>query len=227
LIAHQINNPLTTILADAGCWSKISTRIHRATLRRQFFVLGSEPKVVEHVLSMARGDDRTRALDINQTIEETTLLLGPQITSQGIRLELELASVLPQVFSSASQLEDVWMNLLINARDAIIQSKIGSGRIRMRSRLRDNGKMIEVSVTDNGGGISPEHIDRVFDPFFTTKPYGKGTGLGLYICQQIISEHGGTVKLHSTLGEGTVVSVRLPVIRDAAEEQDGDDLHRG
>ncbi len=228
MIAHQINNPLTTILADAEMLVQDLPADDPEHASAQAILRAGQraKKVVEHVLAMARGDDRTRPLKINDTIEETLLLLGPQITSLGIKLELELGEDLPQVFSSPSHLEDVWMNLLINARDAIMQKKTMTGRIRVRSGLTNDGKMIEVTVSDNGAGIAAEYVDRVFDPFFTTKPHGKGTGLGLYICQQIVGDHGGAVSLHSTPGDGTTVSVRLPVLLDAVEERDGNDIHR-
>lgn len=229
MIAHQINNPLTTILADAEMLVQDlgGERPEHASARAILRAGQRAKQVVEHVLSMARGDERARPLNVNETIHETMLLLGPQIRQQGIALELDLAEALPPVLSSPSQLEDVWMNLLINARDAVMQHKSAHGQIQMQTSLAEDGKMLEVSVADNGAGIAPEDAARVFDPFFTTKPHGKGTGLGLYICQQIVADHGGDIQLTSNLGEGTTVLVRLPVSAPRVEEQDGNDLHRG
>lgn len=122
------------------------------------------------------------------------------------------------------------MNLLINARDAIVQAKTTQGRIRLQSQLGESGRMIEVSVKDNGIGIASNHLERAFDPFFTTKPRGKGTGLGLYICQQVVREHGGKIHLVSAPGDGTLATVLLPAMArvGAAEaKDDGDDLRRG
>jgi signal transduction histidine kinase len=232
MIAHQINNPLTTILGDAELLVQDlpADRPEYASAEAILRAGQRAKQVVEHVLSMARGDEEVRPLNVNDTIRATLTLLGPQITQNGVALDVELADDLPPVRSSSSQLEDVWMNLLINARDAIVQAKTTQGRIRLQSQLGESGRMIEVSVKDNGIGIASNHLERAFDPFFTTKPRGKGTGLGLYICQQVVREHGGKIHLVSAPGDGTLATVLLPAMArvGAAEaKDDGDDLRRG
>jgi len=230
VIAHQINNPLTTILADAEMLVQdIGEDRPERTSAQAILRAGQRAKqVVERVLAMARGDDTISPLNINGTIRATLILLEPQITQNGITLEVDLAEGLPPVNSNPGQLEDIWMNLLINARDAIVQARVSRGAIRLQSSLSEDGKMVEVSVHDNGGGIPLEDQERVFDPFFTTKPRGKGTGLGLYICQQIVREHGGEIHLTSAPGVGTLVRVFLPAMNRAeGRRSNGDDPHRG
>lgn len=215
VVAHQINNPLTTILGDAEMLvvdlppNKPEHASAQAILRA-----GQRAKhVVERILTMARGEDEARPQDVNQTIAEMLEFVGQQIRQTGIDLDLHLGKDLPRAMVSPGPLGDVWMNLLMNARDAIVQSRSSHGKIVISSQLRADENLIEVIVADNGGGITPEHLERVFDPFYTTKPHGKGTGLGLYICRQIINDHHGEIQISSTPGEGTTVSVRLPVYR--------------
>jgi signal transduction histidine kinase len=219
VVAHQINNPLTTILGDAEMLVQdlpADAPAHdnaEAILRA-----GHRAKsVVERILRMARGDDDARAMNVNDTIEEMLQLVGLQIRQYSIDLAVDLAEDLPPALISPGPLGDVWLNLLINARDAIVQNRASQGRIELASRLLADQDIIEVTVADNGGGIPPEHLERVFNPFYTTKPHGKGTGLGLYICHQIVTEHNAVISLDSKPGQGTVVSVRLPVLKSEAE----------
>ncbi len=170
---------------------------------------------------MSRYEAEVRPLDVNRTIEETVNLVEMQINQHHIRLDVCLASNLPPVRAVPGQLEDVWMNLLLNARDAIKESNRADGLIRLESRLSSDGENIEVSIQDNGVGIHPSHLARVFEPVFTTKPRGKGTGLGLYICRQIVSDHHGEIHITSTLGEGTCVTVRLPALSPTARDTYG------
>ena len=219
VVAHQINNPLTTILGDAemlvqdlpsaGPERESAQAILRAGQRAK--------RVVERILTMARGDDDARPMNINETVEEMLDLVGQQIRQTGIKLEVNLSKDLPPVLISPGPMGDVWLNLLINARDAIVQNRPSQGRIDLQSQFLPDQQLIEVSVADNGGGIPGEHLDRVFNPFFTTKPHGKGTGLGLYICHQIVLDHNGVISLNSKEGYGTTVSIRLPVWKEEAE----------
>ncbi len=212
VVAHQINNPLTTILGDAEMLTQDIPPDHPSHESAQAILRAGRraKKVVERMLNMSRYEEETRLLEVNRTIEETIHLVEMQISQHHIRLEVHLASNLPPVHAVPGQLEDVWMNLLLNARDAIRESNRPDGLIRVESRLSSDGKSIEVSIQDNGTGIHPSHLARVFEPAFTTKPRGKGTGLGLYICRQIVSDHHGEIHITSTLGEGTGVTVRLP-----------------
>jgi signal transduction histidine kinase len=139
-------------------------------------------------------------------------LVEQQIRQANITLTMDLERDLAPVRAIPGHLEDVWMNLIINARDAITVSGPGNGNgsITVRSWAAEDGASALVQLSDNGSGISPADLERVFDPMFTTKPHGKGTGLGLYICNQIVTEHGGTIDVSSALGEGTNITIRLP-----------------
>jgi signal transduction histidine kinase len=120
------------------------------------------------------------------------------------RLEESYGDV-PAVWASAGQLSQVFVNLLVNA----LQSAGQVGTVKVETLLEGDCALVRVS--DDGGGIAPEHRDRLFDPFFTTKPAGEGTGLGLYVSHEIVRGHGGEIVVNSTPGEGATFEVRLPV----------------
>jgi two-component system NtrC family sensor kinase len=214
-VAHQINNPLTTILGDAEMLTVDlpPNRPEHASAQAILRAGQRAKSVVERILTMTRGEDEARPQDVNQTIQEMVEFVGQQIRQTGVELELRLGNDLPPVMISPGPMGDVWMNLLMNARDAIVHSRSSHGKITLSSGFQAEENLIEVIVADNGGGIAPEHLERVFDPFYTTKPHGKGTGLGLYICHQIINDHHGEILISSSPGEGTTVSVRLPIYR--------------
>ena len=213
VIAHQINNPLTTILGDAEML--VQDTEPESPLRDSAVAIqraGERAKrVVERLLGMARSESEFKPNDLNHTIGEAVALVEQQLRHANIQLQIDLVPDLPPVRSIPGHLEDVWMNLIINARDAITEPSDGHGLITVTSRLAEDHKTALVTLVDNGTGIAPQDLERVFDPMFTTKPHGKGTGLGLYICRQIVTEHGGTIDVTSALGEGTHVIVRLPL----------------
>lgn len=215
MVAHQINNPLTTILGDAEIMAQDIPPDD--PLRESALAIGRAgaraKRVVERMLNMARYEDEARPLDVNHTIQEALELVGTQITQLGIKLEVDLALHLPNVRAVPGQLEDIWMNLLSNARDAVSIRPDGTGgSIRVQSSFLKTKKSVEICVEDDGTGIESGDLPSVFNPFFTTKPRGKGTGLGLYICRQIVQEHNGDIEVTSTPGKGTCVAVRLPAV---------------
>jgi signal transduction histidine kinase len=211
VVAHQINNPLTTILGDAEILAQDLPKHDPLYESSQAILRAGQraKRVVERMLTMTRTDGVVTAQSVNQTIEEVLELVAPQIVQQGIDLDVALASALPPVAARAGQLEDVWMNLLINARDALEHQSDPPPRIELVSRLSEQGDVVEVVIGDNGSGIPPEIVEQVFDPFFTTKPRGKGSGLGLYICHQIVRDHRGDIQIDTAPGSGTRVTVSL------------------
>jgi signal transduction histidine kinase len=221
VIAHQINNPLTTVLGDAGLLIEDIPHDDPSHESAQAILRAGKraKRVVERVLNMARHEDDAEPRDVNFTIKEILALVGVQITESSVELEVDLAPDLPPVNAIPGQLEDLWMNLLINASDATRSKQDGQGHILVRSRLAAEGILVEVSVQDDGIGIQPENIDRIFDPLYTTKPRGKGTGLGLYICRQIVADHDGDIEVTSSPDEGTTVTVRLPVASPDTKDQ--------
>jgi CheY-like chemotaxis protein/two-component sensor histidine kinase len=116
----------------------------------------------------------------------------------------------PPVYTNEARLGQVFVNLLVNAAQAIAEGRADDNEVRVSTRVDDHGNVV-VDISDTGGGISPELLERVFDPFFTTKPLGQGTGLGLAICRRIVSEMGGSITVSSTLGRGSTFTVALPM----------------
>jgi PAS domain S-box-containing protein len=162
-------------------------------------------QIVGHLRLFARLDEgQVNDADINGGIESTAAIIRNLARKKQVQLELDLGE-LPEVTCYAAKLNQVMMNLLTNAIDACREG----GTVTVRTRAEDQGVRIEVA--DNGCGIAPEHRDRIFDPFFTTKPVGQGTGLGLSISYGIIQDHGATIEVDSTVGQGTCFTIHLPL----------------
>ena len=217
-IAHELNNPLTIVLGntqlllmrhreddDAKALRKVGESAERAS------------KIVRNLLSFARHENPERKpTDINAVITKTLELHGYELRVRDISVELDLQRSLPSTMADASQIQQVFLNLIVNAEHAMIDSN-GKGHLYIRTRTA--GAMVLAEFSDDGPGISPEHIRRIFEPFFTTKTVGKGTGLGLSICQNIIQEHGGRIEVKSEPGNGTTFVVQIPVQSHTAAEE--------
>jgi signal transduction histidine kinase len=126
---------------------------------------------------------------------------------RNVHIELDFAEPLPDVLGDANQLQQVFLNLMLNASQAME----GSGGLTIVTRFQD--PEVLVTVEDTGIGIAEENLDRIFDPFFTTKPVGQGTGLGLSVTYGIVEQHGGTIEVESRVGMGTRFTIHLPVAR--------------
>jgi signal transduction histidine kinase len=170
--------------------------------------------VVRRLLAMARPispETPRAAVDVIYTIEEIVALVRPHIEREGIYLNTRLPrETLPNVWAMPGELDDVWLNLILNAHDALVGRT--SPEIEVTAVYDSPNEMIEVVVADNGVGIAPEHQGEIFKPFFTTKPPGEGTGLGLHICRQVVDRVGGSISVE-TSPEGTQFIVRLPIMR--------------
>ena len=212
-VAHQISNPLTTILGDSELLLRAMPEdspdieaiaaIHRSGQRAH--------EVVRRLLTMARqqtSDEGLGPIDVNETIRNTLMLVRGHIQQGGVQVRLSLEEDLPPVTAPHGQLEDVWLNLLLNARDAVTNAP--APEIGIASRRVPSEQVIEVTVWDTGVGIPAELLHEIFEPFFTTKPPGEGTGLGLHICRQVVDKCGGQVQVNSVEGEGTRFMIRLP-----------------
>jgi two-component system, NtrC family, sensor kinase len=208
-IAHEINNPLTVILANAQIlqrelpnqedWKDLAELIHRAGTR----ALNS----VRNLLSFARKEPIDfEPTDINETIERALEMVKHELVERSVSLSFERDDNLPLILGSSNNLQGVWLNLIMNAIDSIEGIK---GQIRVRSFLQANE--IRISIMDNGHGIAKENINRIFEPFFTTKETNKGTGLGLSICHRVIKQHGGNIAVDSLIGKGSTFTVALPI----------------
>ena len=162
-------------------------------------------EIVNGLLNFARmnGSEFT-SLDVNQLIQESLSLLEHQLRQSHIQVESNLERSLPYVNGNGGKLQQVFINLLLNARDAMP----GGGKLSVDTSMSDS--MVLIEIRDTGVGISQENIKRIYDPFFTTKNTGKGTGLGLAVTYGIIQDHGGRIFVESTPGKGTHFSLKLP-----------------
>jgi len=211
-VAHEVNTPLTGISSytqmllqqsDADDPStKVLEKIERQTFRAA--------KIVNGLLNLARpAQVDSGPCDINVVINDVLSLLEHQFRTGSIQVRKELAAAAPVVQGIEHKLQQVFLNLFLNARDAMPKG----GWLTIVTREDKDGAVVEVA--DTGSGISPEQLSRIYDPFFTTKEIGKGTGLGLSITYGIVQEHGGTITCDSQIGQGTRFSIRLPLAEAA------------
>jgi two-component system NtrC family sensor kinase len=210
-IAHEIRNPLTTIIGDAQLlMSDMKPEQPEYESLKAIERSGRRAsKVIGNLLSFSRQEEYELVpVDINSSIESALSLIAYQIERSNITIIKDLAAGLPPVPASTHHLEEAWINLLINARDAIPARQ--KGEIRITSRRDGSGEAVQVLISDTGVGIPEANLDRVFEPFFTTKDVSKGTGLGLYITYKIIDRHNGLIELDSEEGKGTTITVTLP-----------------
>jgi PAS domain S-box-containing protein len=214
-VAHEVNNPLTAILGFADLLVERTDLPESA--RRDLRVILQEAQrtkqIVQNLLSFARQTPaQRRHVQLNAILRRTVQLRAYDFRSHGIEIVERLDESLPEVLGDSQQLQQVFLNILNNAHDAV--QDIGRpARIEIMSAR--NGTLVEVSFRDNGPGITDP--DRIFDPFFTTKEVGKGTGLGLSICYGIVREHGGEIVCHNNLdSEGATFVVRLSAAAEPA-----------
>lgn len=210
-VAHQINNPLTTVIADAQLLLKSIGPDHPgyASAAAIFQAGWRAQRVVQRLLNFSRPDEGQYVpTDVNATVVEALDLVSAHLERGGVDLRVSLAPDLPLIPANAHQLEEIWINLLMNARDALANGRPGA--IGLTSRLAASEAMVEVEVTDNGRGISRDDQAHLFTPFFTTKGPGHGNGLGLSVCQSIVQDHQGEIAFQTQPGQGTTFVVRLP-----------------
>jgi two-component system NtrC family sensor kinase len=209
-VAHEVNNPLTAILgfADLLMENPELPETARKDLRVILQEAQRTKQIVQNLLSFARQMPPQRnPVQLNGILRRTIQLRSYDFNSHGVEIIEHLDEGLPDVIGDEHQLQQVFLNILNNAYDAVHEIGQRSPRIKITSTR--TGDCVEVSFADNGKGIS--HPDKIFDPFFTTKEIGKGTGLGLSICYGIVKEHGGEILCHNNVaGQGATFIVRLP-----------------
>lgn len=210
-VAHEINNSLTAILGFSEWLLQRST--DKETARELKIIYGEAQRaatVVRNLLTFARRREPTRQpVDINDVVQKALELRAYEFKSANIEVITELAPNLPQVLVDFQQIEEVFLNIILNA-EQVMSGERGGGKLVIKTE-KTNG-YVRVSFTDNGPGIHPEHLDKIFDPFFTTKGERGGTGLGLSICHGIVTKHGGKIYARSKLGQGATFFVELPVL---------------
>ncbi|MCB2186374.1 MAG: PAS domain S-box protein [Deltaproteobacteria bacterium] len=219
-VAHELNQPLNAIRVGSDYLGLLASRGEApgpAELAEVNEVIREQVEraagIIRHLREFGRQSKVDKQLvDVNQPIRGVFALVGQQTLLRGLRVELDLAGGLPPIWADANRLEQVFMNLVLNARDALAEGAAAGdprpGIIRVTSGLTDG--LVTVSVADNGPGVPEHHREKLFQPFFTTKPVGKGTGLGLSISYGIVREHGGAISLVSPPEGGAVFRLTFP-----------------
>ena len=212
-VAHELNNPLATILSWAERLSQ-KTMLDESARRGLETILSESERaarIVRNLLTFARKRQTTRAMvDVNQVTRETLALRSHEQRLSNIAIIDALAAGLPQVFADGHQLQQVLLNLILNAEQAMLSAH-GRGVLVVRTWHDHQQESIIVEINDDGPGVADEVQPRIFDPFFTTKDVGKGTGLGLTVAYAIVQEHGGRIRLESKAGAGASFYIELPV----------------
>ncbi len=217
-IAHEINNPMAYLRGVMDLWSLRLQRgkmpeehEFRESLQQGLQQAERISDIVHHLRSFGRSDSGgTQAYSLRQPIEGALLLLRHSLHRASIALELEIPDDLPELQGNPGRLEQVLLNLLGNARDALGES--GGGAITLSAQLlKTDPPLLELQVRDNGPGIPEAIRAHIFTAFYTTKPVGQGTGLGLSICQGIVKNLGGTLTCESEVGQGTTFRIQVPL----------------
>jgi signal transduction histidine kinase len=216
-VAHEVNTPLAVIssyaqmlLKQVNGDEKLSGLLDKIT--RQTF---RASEIVNNLLNFSRTSGTEFSdINLNKVISDTLALLEHQFRTARVKVEADLHHDLPLIHGNAGKLQQVFLNLFLNAKDAMSAS---GGRLRVETA---NGAGVNVSVSDSGTGIAPEHIQKIYDPFFTTKVstregQPRGTGLGLSVTYGIIQEHAGKIRVESRPGQGTTFHLEFPLIRKA------------
>ena len=213
-VAHEVNNPLTAIMGFADLL--LESPELSGDVREDLQVIVQEAQrtreIVQNLLSFARQTPpEKQPVDINQVLRRTISLRSYDLASHGIEISEEFDSALPEVIGDAHQLQQVFLNILNNACDAVRET---NRRGKIAITTGQTADAVEVLFRDNGPGIA--NADRIFDPFYTTKEVGKGTGLGLSICYGIVREHSGEILcLNNATSEGATFAIRLPLVEAA------------
>jgi two-component system NtrC family sensor kinase len=226
-IAHEINNPLGGILIYSSLMMEdlAEDDPKRQDLSRIVQEAGRCKEIVKSLLEFARqSEPNMEPVDINRAITEGLFFLENQAFFHNIQTIKKLGSSLPFALGNAGQLKQVFMNIIVNAAEAMH----GSGTLTISTSFNRDRKSIAVEFTDTGEGIPEENLTRIFDPFFTTKDVGKGTGLGLSTAYGIIEGHGSKIEVKSKVGVGTTFSILLapcpetqPILENRPSEMTG------
>lgn len=213
-VAHELNNPLAGVMAYTELLITSSLAAEEPETRQALETIRHEAmrasKIVSHLLTFARRQPSERVeVDLNGIVNDTLALRRYAIRTAQIELDVELDPALPRTWADPFQLQQVLLNLLTNAEQALSD---WAGVRRIAVRTRREGDRLVIAVSDSGPGVPPEQRDRIFNPFFTTKPVGQGTGLGLSISDGIVREHGGRIRVESQGGEGATFVVEVPLV---------------
>jgi len=206
-IAHEIGTPLNVISGNAEyiMMEMGENNPYKEELETIISQAEKIANLIKQLLEFARPKKPNYTkINVNHEISHVVELLKHQFEKSNIKLNLKFSENIPDIYADCSQIHQVFLNIIMNAIQAINQN----GLIEIETFLRDG--YVNIKFKDNGIGILPEHIDKIFEPFFTTKEAGKGTGLGLAVSKRIIDEHNGKVEVESTPGKGTIFTVKFP-----------------
>ncbi len=212
-VAHEINNPLNNIMLTVHVLLEDYHDLSEAEILEMLNDVVAETdrskKIIRNLLDFARESTSTmEPVDLAVLLKDTLHLLENQIRLSGIQVDLQFTENFPKIHGDAQKVQQVFVNLLLNALDA---SKKGN-KIQVIATLKETGDFVKVRVIDYGQGIPKHILTSIFDPFFTTKSKGKGTGLGLSVSQGIIAKHGGTLTAKSEEGSGSCFTITFPII---------------
>jgi two-component system NtrC family sensor kinase len=209
-VAHQLNNPLTGVLGFSQRLLKKSTDEESSQdLRKIYGEAERAAKIVQNLLTFARRrQPKKEYSDINNVVQSALELRAYELKTSNIEVTTNLASGLPKIMLDFHQIQEVFLNLILNAEQAMTEAN-GGGKLAIKTEK--NKKYVRCTFSDDGPGIPPENLYNVFDPFFTTKGERGGTGLGLSVCHGIIGEHGGKIYAKSKPRKGATFFVELPI----------------
>jgi signal transduction histidine kinase len=218
-VAHELNTPLGAIaLAIDGALSTLHNKPDRAESRLQRAATSVQQmkEIVSKLLFYSR-DARSgrRETDLNKVIEDTLQLIGHQLRLDNVQVETQLGE-LPTLVANQNELQQIFTNLCLNARDAVLATEATQRKIHIATSVE--GDHLKATVRDWGSGMTAAVKERIFDPFFTTKDVGKGTGLGLSVTLQLVQQHNGKISLETHPGKGTQFTLLLP-LQPPSEDQ--------
>ncbi len=212
-VAHEINNPMSGIMLYANLIQEELGEEHELNEDLETIIQEAErcKVIVADLLEFSHQTTYEMDLvELNDVIHKTITVLQHQPIFHNITVSMELSDELPPIYGNAIRLNQVVMNIIVNAAQAMD----GNGRIKIISRCRANQDINEILITDSGPGIENDLLKKIFDPFFTTKATGEGTGLGLSVSYAIVKEHKGTIRVQSSSGSGTTFTLRFPAVME-------------
>lgn len=216
-VAHEVNTPLTGVssytqmllgmIPETDPKHALLLKVQRQTERAS--------NIAGNLLNFSRagaGGAEFSEVDVNKTLDDTLQLLEPQLRKSRIETVKNYAAAPPRIYANAGKLQQVFTNLILNARDAMA----GGGQITLTTRAEEaeENDSVVIEIADNGSGIEPENLSKIYDPFFTTKGVGSGTGLGLAVTYGIVQEHAGTITATSEIGQGTTFRLEFPAAQE-------------
>jgi signal transduction histidine kinase/CheY-like chemotaxis protein len=218
VVAHQINNPLTTITVDTAMMLEYEPpdSDNYESLQAIYRAGKRAAGVARRLLAIGRPNDpkaQPEDIDVVDTVEGILQLIGAHVERRSIKIHTRFPEQkIPPVWAVKGQLDDIWLNLIMNAHDALVNQP--DAQIGVEVAYRSLDQNVVIRIWDNGPGIPDELKERIFAPFFTTKVAGEGTGLGLHICREIVENAGGKIMVESAVGKGTRFTVELPTLEN-------------